>query len=111
MLHQRPTHTPIELREGLYSEDILFKDLSKFWQFVGSLQYLTTTRPDLAYSVKKSSQFMQALKILHWTALKRTLCYVLATLFYGVHIQKASTLDLMDFPMLIGGETGMNVLV
>lgn len=30
----------------------------KFRQTIGSLQYLTETRPDIAYSVNKMSQFM-----------------------------------------------------
>ena len=37
---------------------------------VGSLNYLTTTRPDIAYSVSVLSQFMEKTLEIHWNAAK-----------------------------------------
>lgn len=39
-------------------------DLTEFQTFVGSLQYLTLTRPDIAYHVNKLSQFMHITQLL-----------------------------------------------
>ncbi|GMF69205.1 unnamed protein product [Phytophthora fragariaefolia] len=44
---------------------------------VGSLMYLMLgTRPDLAYLVRESSQFLENPGLLHWRALKRGLRYL-----------------------------------
>ncbi|KAF7838799.1 Copia protein [Senna tora] len=47
------------------------KDPSLFRQAVGSLQYLLTTRPDIAYSVNKLSQFMSDATDDHYQGVKR----------------------------------------
>ncbi|GKD74494.1 hypothetical protein Tco_1332776, partial [Tanacetum coccineum] len=44
-------------------------DAGKFQSVVGSLRYLTCTRPDIAYSVGVVSQFMEDLRSSHWKAL------------------------------------------
>jgi len=41
---------------------------------VGALQYLSFTRPDIAFSVNKVTQFMQAPTDEHWSAVKWILC-------------------------------------
>jgi hypothetical protein len=49
---------------------------------VGSLQYLSLSRPDIAYVVNKVSQFMQDPRESHWSAVKRILRYLKSTLRY-----------------------------
>ena len=62
-------------------------------RIVGSLIYMTITRPDLSYAVGLVSQFMQAPRKPHLDAARRILMYVKSTLQYGlfyetgVHIQ------------------------
>ena len=51
---------------------------------VGSLNYLTTTRPDIAYSVSLLSQFMEKSQEIHWNAAKAVLRYLKGTLDYGI---------------------------
>jgi hypothetical protein len=57
---------------------------SVYRQLVGSLIYLTTTRPDLSFVVSFISRFMTAPKVEHWTATKRVLRYVKGTLDFGI---------------------------
>jgi len=46
-----------------------------FKRLVGSLMYLTTTRPDIIQGVSLISRFMEAPKGTHWGARKRILTY------------------------------------
>ncbi|GJT48142.1 putative RNA-directed DNA polymerase [Tanacetum coccineum] len=43
---------------------------------VGSLQYVTLSRPDIAFAVNKVCQYMHALTENHWSAVKRILRYL-----------------------------------
>ena len=51
---------------------------------VGALQYLTFTRPDIAFSVHQVSQFMQNPMVSHWTAAKRIMRYLKGTKECGI---------------------------
>lgn len=51
---------------------------------MGKLNYLTVTRPDLAFSVSVMSQFMSSPTIYHWNALKQILCYLKETVGQGI---------------------------
>jgi hypothetical protein len=66
--------TPLEQNAKLYSEDGTKEaDGTLYRQLVGSLNYLTTTRPDIAYSVSILSQFMAKPSESHWKAAKKVL--------------------------------------
>ena len=56
--------------EGSTVDPTLFKRL------VGSLMYLTMTRPDIMYGLSLISRFMQSPKDSHWQVAKRILRYV-----------------------------------
>ena len=64
---------------------------------VGALQYVTITRPELAYSVNKVCQYMQTPSESHWKVVKRILRYLKGTLHHGLHLRKLSALDLVAF--------------
>jgi hypothetical protein len=51
---------------------------------VGSLLYLTTTRPDIMYATNLVSRFMESPKDSHWKMAKRILRYVVGTLNFGL---------------------------
>jgi hypothetical protein len=60
---------------------------------VGSLNYLTTTRLDIAYPVSLLSQFMEKPQEIHWNATKAVLRYLKGTLDYGIKYTDASDVD------------------
>ena len=64
---------------------------------IGSLQYLSLTRPDIAYSVNKLSQFMHLPRTEHWTAAKRILRYLAGTIHKGIFFSSNNTPSLHAF--------------
>ena len=64
--------------EGEDANPTLFKIL------VGSLMYLTTTRPDIMQGVSFISRFMETSKDTHWSAGKRILRYIAGTRDCGI---------------------------
>jgi hypothetical protein len=83
MKHCKPVMTPLSTSERLSVEDGTWLgevDSTRYKSIVGALQYLTLTRPDLAYLVNKVCQFLHAPTTVHWTTVKRILWYVHGTL-------------------------------
>ncbi|RHN82782.1 putative RNA-directed DNA polymerase [Medicago truncatula] len=66
-----------------------FSDPSLYRSVVGSLQYATITRPEIAYSVNKVCQFMSNPLESHWVAVKRILRYLKGTLTFGLQLHPA----------------------
>jgi len=73
------------------------RDPTLYRQLVGSLVYLTVTRPDIAYAVHTVSQFMSAPCSDHYAAVLRILRYLKGTMFHGLHFRSASSLTLRGF--------------
>ncbi|GKF54803.1 N-terminal kinase-like protein [Tanacetum coccineum] len=53
-----------------------FSNPVKYRQVVGSLQYVTLSRPDIAFAVNKVCQYMHAPTENHWSAVKWILRYL-----------------------------------
>ena len=64
---------------------------------MGSLIYLTITRPDLTYVVHLISQFMSAPRSTHYAAVLRILWYIKGTLFHGLHFSAQFSLELCAY--------------
>ena len=64
---------------------------------IGALQYLTLTRPDIAYSVNKLSQYLKSPTVNHWNACKRVLRYIKGTPHLGLHFKPSSLLTLEGY--------------
>jgi hypothetical protein len=73
------------------------EDPSLYWSMVGSLQYLSLPRLDLAFSVNRVCQFMYRLTKLHWQAIKTILLYLKHTITHGLLLQKTSSNTLQAF--------------
>ncbi|KAH9308033.1 hypothetical protein KI387_035944, partial [Taxus chinensis] len=72
-------------------------DGTLYRQLVGSLIYLTHTRPDLSYAIGIVSRFMQEPHELHLKAAKRILHYVRGTHTDGIHYLGGTEIDLVGF--------------
>ena len=61
---------------------------------VGSLIYLTVTRPDILHAVVMVSKFMDAPRSVHYAAVLRILRYVKGKLYHGLHYSSRYSLEL-----------------
>ncbi|KAK2968675.1 hypothetical protein RJ640_001578 [Escallonia rubra] len=66
-------------------------------QIVGSLMYLTTTRPDIMYSVSLISRYMENPTELHLLAAKRIFRYLKGTIDFGLLYKKGEKSYLIGF--------------
>jgi hypothetical protein len=98
MLEAKPVSSPMASSTSLSAhEGEPFPDQTLFRSTVGALQYLSLTRPDIAFTVNKLSQFMHKPTLLHWQSVKCLLRYLKHTITYGLQIFKSSCLDLQAF--------------
>jgi hypothetical protein len=75
----------------------IFDDPTLYRSTIGAFQYLQLTRPDIAFTVNRLSQFMQKPLFPHWQAAKRLLRYLKQTINFGLFIQKSSSTSLLAF--------------
>ncbi|PKA55473.1 putative mitochondrial protein [Apostasia shenzhenica] len=93
-----PARTPIEVTDKLsQTGSTPFSDPSYYRSIVGALQYLTFTRPDIAYVVQQVSLFMHSPQDHHFHAVKRILRYIKGTLDYGLIICPSSLAQLVAY--------------
>jgi protein associated with RNAse G/E len=89
------SYVPMQQNRKLYCDDGS-KEVNDtvYRQMVGSLNYLTTTKPDIAYFVSVLSQFMAKPLESHWNAAKGVPRYLKGTLDYGIKY-----IDSFDFEL------------
>ncbi|KAL8103627.1 hypothetical protein AgCh_027995 [Apium graveolens] len=90
------TPLPINLKLNASDGDLLPSPES-YRSLVGKLNFLTNTRPDLAYAVQSLSQFMQQPRSSHLSALLHTLCYVSHTMGQGILLRADDQIKLQAF--------------
>ena len=94
----KPAVTPLPQNLKLHQDEgELYSEPSYYRKMVGKLNFLTHTRPDLAYTVQHLSQFMQTPRLPHINALHHTLRYVASTSGQGILIQGSDKLTLQAF--------------
>ncbi|KAH9766800.1 retrovirus-related pol polyprotein from transposon RE1 [Citrus sinensis] len=98
MLDSKGCVTPMSTSKKLHKDKgAAFENPSLYRSIVGSLQYVLLTRPDLAFTVNKLSQFLSAPTILHWQACKMVLRYLQSTANYGLQFFNSGSLSLTAY--------------
>ncbi|XP_021728072.1 uncharacterized protein LOC110695159 [Chenopodium quinoa] len=98
MLDTKPTPTPMVTTQHLTANSgVVLEEPKDYRAAVGGLQYLTLTRPDVAYTINRLSQFMHRPTSDHWLALKRLMRYLSGTLDKGINIYRDSPPTLHAF--------------
>lgn len=75
----------------------LLSDPTQYRSIVGALQYLTITRPDIAYAVNTACQYMHAPTVVHWQFVKRILRFLRGTTNHGILFTCSSSLHVHAF--------------
>eukprot|EP00253_Pinus_taeda_P005716 PITA_05716 len=98
MTECNPLSTPMEQNLKLTSiEGKEFEDATKYRQLVGSLNYLTITRPNISFVVGTLSRFMQKPCEGHWFVAKRVLKYVKGTQDFGLKYTQVGDFSLIGY--------------
>ena len=92
MLQAKPISSPMSNAKPLSALDgELFSDITLFHSTLGSLQYLSLTRPYISFAIKHVCQFMHRPTTVHWQAIKRILCYLKHMVSHGLLLQYNSS--------------------
>ncbi|XP_020203929.1 uncharacterized protein LOC109789404 [Cajanus cajan] len=78
-------------------EGELLDDPTQYRKLVGSLIYVTITRPDISFAVHTVSKFMQSPRHFHFSAVQRIIKYLLGTSRRGLFFPKNSPLQLQAY--------------
>ncbi|KAK3010923.1 hypothetical protein RJ639_011029 [Escallonia herrerae] len=73
------------------------EDATMYRQLVGSLIYLTLTRPDISYAIGVMSRYMQNPKKSHMDVVRQMLRYVRSTIDYGIFYKKGGDCKLVGY--------------
>ncbi|KAJ9567342.1 LOW QUALITY PROTEIN: hypothetical protein OSB04_003308 [Centaurea solstitialis] len=95
---KKTVDTPLETNVHYTPTDgVPLSDPSLYRTIVGSLVYLTVTRPDIAHAVHVVSQFVTTPTTVHWGAVLRILRYLRGTQFQSLLFPSTSSLKLSAY--------------
>jgi hypothetical protein len=81
----KPSTSPCSSSTKLSKFDgVTLSDPSEYRHVVGSLQYCTLTRPEIAFSVNQLCQHLHSPTTAHWTAAKRVFRYLKNSVDHGL---------------------------
>lgn len=87
MVSCNPASTPLAIKVAhTATYGSLLASPVVFCELVGSLEFLTLTRPDISFVVNAIAQYMSSLRTTHLNAAKWILRYVKGTLGFGIHM-------------------------
>ncbi|XP_026429813.1 uncharacterized protein LOC113326267 [Papaver somniferum] len=93
-----PVATPVDTDSKLSATSgPAFSDLTLYRSLAGALQYLTFTRPDIAYAVQQECLFMHDPREPHMHALKRILRYLQGTINHGLFLSVSTISGLTTY--------------
>ncbi|XP_019055751.1 PREDICTED: uncharacterized protein LOC109115816 [Nelumbo nucifera] len=75
----------------------LVPNITEYRSVVGALQYVTLTRPEIAYSINKVCQFLAKPTTNHLSTVKRILRYLKSTIDHGLLIRPTKSFSLETF--------------
>ncbi|WJX13777.1 hypothetical protein P8452_04132 [Trifolium repens] len=94
----KPMNTPMHPTSSLGKEESEGKVDQKLYRgMIGSLLYLTASRPDILFSVCLCARFQSYPRESHFTAVKRIFRYLKATCNIGLLYQKSNDYKLIGF--------------
>ncbi|XP_071705180.1 uncharacterized mitochondrial protein AtMg00810-like [Rutidosis leptorrhynchoides] len=98
MENSKPMFTPMATNVKLTLEgEVDSFDSTKYRGMIGSLLYLTASRPDIMYSVCLCARFQENPKMSHVEAVKRIFRYLKGTMHLGLWYPKFTGVDIMCF--------------
>jgi hypothetical protein len=94
----KPAKTPIDTNVKLYpDEGRELEDATEYRGMIGSLIYLTLTRPDIAFRVEVFSRYMQSPRRPRLYAAQRVLRYLKCTTGFGVEFKREPNAKLKGY--------------
>jgi hypothetical protein len=98
MAECKPCSTPVDTNPKVAAADSsLVADAIDFRSLAGALQYLTFTRPDIAYAIQQVFLHMHDPREPHLAALERILRYIRGTLHLGLLLRSSPCTDLVVY--------------
>jgi len=98
MCSSKPAPTPMSTTTKLFKDEKGVKVDEKLYRgMIGSLLYLTATRPDLCLSVGLCARYQSNPKASHLLAVKRIIKYVSGTINYGLNYTRDTSLVLVGY--------------
>jgi len=93
-----PAVCPLNPAQRLAADEgDLFDNPFLYRKLIGKLNFLTHTRPDLAFAVQHLSQFMQQPRVPHFQALLHVLQYLQTTLDLGILLNNQADFSLVAY--------------
>jgi hypothetical protein len=86
------TQSKLSVTDGTPATDNTF-----YRSITGALQYLTLTRPDIAYDVNQACLYMQDPHEAHWNLVKRILRYLHGSISQGILISASPSTELKAY--------------
>ncbi|GJR76227.1 hypothetical protein Tco_0088592 [Tanacetum coccineum] len=93
-----PMKTPMSLDTKLMkNEECQSVDSTKYRGMIGTLLYLTASRPDIMFSVCLCARFQEAPKTSHLKAVKRIFRYIKGTTHLGLWYPKGTNIEIVVY--------------
>jgi len=93
----KPVATPIDAKGKLATDGPVVDDAHSYRSLAGALQYLTMTKPDIAFAVQQVCLHMHDPRMPHLALLKRILRYIRGTTSHGLLLRASSDFSITAY--------------